>query len=47
MCKTDKYLSDTLKFIDTIAKEQKFKVRVGKEKNHVFNDIEFNFSKKK
>lgn len=45
MSKTDKYLSDTLKLIEDISKEQKFKVKVGKTKNHPFNNREFNFSK--
>lgn len=45
MSKTDKYLSDTLKLIKDISKEQKFKIKVGKIKNHAFNDREFNFSK--
>lgn len=45
MSKTDKYLSDTLKLIEDIAKEQKFKVTVGKTKGHAFNNREFNFSK--
>ncbi|ABG60185.1 hypothetical protein [Cytophaga hutchinsonii] len=47
MSKTDKYLSDTLKLIEDIGKEQKFKVKVGKTKNHAFNNREFNFSKAK
>jgi len=45
MSKTDKFLSATLKLLEDISKEQKFKVKVGATKYHAFNDREFNFSK--
>lgn len=45
MTKIDKDLSETIKLMEEISKEQKFKVRVGRSKNHAFNDREFNFSK--
>lgn len=47
MSKTDKYLCETLKLIEDISIDQKLKVKVGRTKNHAFNDRVFNFSKGK
>src|ERR1035437_4411214 len=45
MKNTDKYLSETFKYIDDNSKTQKFKVKVGRTKNHPYNNRELTFSK--
>lgn len=45
MKRTDKYLADTFKFIDDNTLTQKFNVKVGRTKNHAFNNRELTFSK--
>ena len=45
MTNTDKFLAETFKYISYYSQTQKFKVKVGRTKNHPYNDRELTFSK--
>ena len=45
MKNTDKLLTETFRYIDNTSKTQNFKVKVGRTKNHAYNNRELTFSK--